>query len=154
MQICRVFFFQIKFWRTIIFIYHLIFKYTHFDYVELLYCAFCSNCILIILHIFLLNRKLVNILINLIVFFFLFLNVTNLFNFKCLFLTFEISWLCVILIYIFTLHIVLHAACMIDVAQERLHSDILKGVETFKPSTLKRTDTQEKIVLPKPEGKM
>lgn len=53
----------------------------------------------------------------------------------------------------FTLHIVSHAAC-IDVAQERLHSDILKGVETFKPCTLKRTDTQEKIVLPKPEGKM
>lgn len=40
-----------------------------------------------------------------------------------------------------------------DVAQERTHNALMDGVENFKTSTLKRTDTKEKIVLPNAEGK-
>lgn len=42
----------------------------------------------------------------------------------------------------------------VDVAQERTHNALIAGVENFKPSSLKRTDTKEKIVLPNAQGKL
>lgn len=42
----------------------------------------------------------------------------------------------------------------VDVAQERTHNALIAGVENFQPSSLKRTDTKEKIVLPNAEGKI
>lgn len=43
--------------------------------------------------------------------------------------------------------------CELDVKQERQHSQLIQGVENFKPERLKRTNTQEKMVLPNAEGK-
>lgn len=40
----------------------------------------------------------------------------------------------------------------LDVEQERTHNALIAGVENFKPSSLKRTDTKEKIVLPNAQG--
>lgn len=41
-----------------------------------------------------------------------------------------------------------------DVKQERTHNALMNGVETFQTSTLKRTNTKEKIVLPNAQGKL
>lgn len=40
-----------------------------------------------------------------------------------------------------------------DVRQERQHSDLIHGVETFKPDRLKHADTKEKIILPNAKGR-
>lgn len=40
----------------------------------------------------------------------------------------------------------------IDVRQERQHSELIHGVETFKTDQLKHADTKEKIVLPNAKG--
>lgn len=42
----------------------------------------------------------------------------------------------------------------VDVAQERTHNALIAGVENFKSSSLKRTDTKEKIVLPNAKGNL
>lgn len=48
---------------------------------------------------------------------------------------------------------ILALACYyVDVALERTHNALIAGVENFQPSSLKRTDTKEKIVLPNAEG--
>lgn len=39
-----------------------------------------------------------------------------------------------------------------DVAQEKQHTALLQGVEQFQSSSLRRTDTIEKIVLPNALG--
>ena len=39
-----------------------------------------------------------------------------------------------------------------DLIEERKHFDILKSVEDFDASQLKKTDTVEKLVLPNEEG--
>lgn len=54
------------------------------------------------------------------------------------------------------MHLLLCFACMsyLDVAQERTHNALIAGVENFKSSSLKRTDTKEKIVLPNAQGKI
>lgn len=36
--------------------------------------------------------------------------------------------------------------------QERQHNELIHGVENFKTDRLKRTNTQEKIVLPNAQG--
>ena len=36
--------------------------------------------------------------------------------------------------------------------QERQHCELIQGVESFKTERLKRTNTQEKIVLPNAQG--
>jgi hypothetical protein len=38
------------------------------------------------------------------------------------------------------------------VKQERQHSELIQGVESFKTERLKRTNTREKIVLPNAQG--
>lgn len=40
----------------------------------------------------------------------------------------------------------------VDLIKERKHFDMLKGVEGFDVAQLKKTDTVEKLVLPKDEG--
>lgn len=40
----------------------------------------------------------------------------------------------------------------IDVRQERQHSELIHGLETFKTDQLKHADTKEKIVLPNAKG--
>lgn len=42
----------------------------------------------------------------------------------------------------------------VDVAQERTHYALIAGVTNFKSSSLKRTNTREKIVLPNAQGKI
>nr|CAD7439000.1 unnamed protein product [Timema bartmani] len=49
-----------------------------------------------------------------------------------------------------TLHVVLWLH--VDVRQERRHSDLIQGVESFSTDRLKRTNTNEKIVLPNAEA--
>lgn len=39
-----------------------------------------------------------------------------------------------------------------DVAQERSHNALIASVENFNSSSLKKTDTREKIVLPNAKG--
>lgn len=51
-------------------------------------------------------------------------------------------WRCTIVVYM----------CEVDVAQERQHQALLEDVETFRASSLKRTNTREKIVLPNAQG--
>lgn len=58
---------------------------------------------------------------------------------------FLLPFLC--FVFICCLHVV-----PLDVAQERTHNALIAGVENFKPSSLKRTDTKEKIVLPNAQG--
>lgn len=41
----------------------------------------------------------------------------------------------------------------VDVHQERSHNALIADVENFQSSSLKRTDTKEKIVLPNAQGK-
>lgn len=41
----------------------------------------------------------------------------------------------------------------LDVAQERTHNALIAGVENFNSSSLKRTNTKEKIILPNAQGK-
>lgn len=40
----------------------------------------------------------------------------------------------------------------VDVRQERQHSELIHGLETFKADQLKHADTKEKIVLPNAKG--
>lgn len=42
----------------------------------------------------------------------------------------------------------------VDVQQERSHNALIADVENFQSSSLKRTDTKEKIVLPNAQGKI
>lgn len=42
----------------------------------------------------------------------------------------------------------------VDVKQEKQHSQLIQGVENFKPDQLKRTSTLEKIVLPNAQGNL
>lgn len=41
---------------------------------------------------------------------------------------------------------------MTDVAQEKQHNALLQGVEQFQPSSLKKTETVEKNLLPNAIG--
>jgi hypothetical protein len=38
------------------------------------------------------------------------------------------------------------------VEQERVHHNLLKGVEGYDKDSMKHTETQEKVCLPDPEG--
>lgn len=40
----------------------------------------------------------------------------------------------------------------IDVRQERQHSELIHGLETFKTDQLKHADMKEKIILPNAKG--
>lgn len=42
----------------------------------------------------------------------------------------------------------------LDVKKERQHNQLIQSVENFKTDKLKRTNTQEKMVLPNAEGKV
>lgn len=42
----------------------------------------------------------------------------------------------------------------IDVNAEKTHQNLLSGVEHFQKSTLKHAETQEKIILPDPAGRV
>lgn len=41
---------------------------------------------------------------------------------------------------------------MTDVAQEKQHNALLQGVEQFQPSSLRKTETVEKNILPNAIG--
>ena len=40
----------------------------------------------------------------------------------------------------------------LDVAQEKVQQDFLNGVKNFKRNSLKRTNTEEKFILPTSNG--
>lgn len=51
------------------------------------------------------------------------------------------------------LHVFLdYFAFLVDITQERVHTNLIQGVESFKTDQLKRTNTLEKVVLPNAEG--
>ena len=43
--------------------------------------------------------------------------------------------------------------CFLDIKNEKVHENLLHGVERFNTKQLKRTDTAEKIVLPSQKGR-
>jgi len=46
---------------------------------------------------------------------------------------------------------VLYWLC-VDITQERVHTNLIQGVESFRADQLKRTNTLEKVVLPNAQG--
>lgn len=43
--------------------------------------------------------------------------------------------------------------CMLAVLQEKTHQTLLSGVEQFDKSTMRHTETSEKVILPNKEGR-
>ena len=40
----------------------------------------------------------------------------------------------------------------LDVKQEKIEDEMRAGIKAFDPQTLRTVDTEEKVVLPSPEG--
>lgn len=44
--------------------------------------------------------------------------------------------------------------CMLAVLQEKTHQTLLNGVEQFDKTSMRHTETTEKVILPNKEGKL